>query len=205
MCGIAGRILPRPGKVGEDLVKLMHAQRHRGADSTGFALYGEPLDTGYVVRAMVAGRHELSQVLELFLDLLRAHGSDFLADPSWDDASTEHVSVRMVIREPKSLDDWIRQVDEHADRIEVQSVGRSLRSSRIWAVRLKWQRNTGCMISSAPMAWVTHGWRPSPRFHQPPVTRSGHDPSPTWRSYTTARSPIILPGGRGWNAKATAS
>tara|TARA_Y100000588_G_scaffold223506_1_gene237502 strand:+ start:30 stop:977 length:948 start_codon:yes stop_codon:yes gene_type:complete len=126
MCGIAGRILPRPGKVGEDLVKLMHAQRHRGADSTGFALYGEPLDTGYIVRAMVAGRHELSQVLELFLDLLRAHGSDFLADPSWDDASTEHVSVRMVIREPKSLDDWIRQVDEHADRIEVQSVGRSL-------------------------------------------------------------------------------
>ena len=71
MCGIAGRILPRPGKVGEDLVKLMHAQRHRGADSTGFALYGEPLDTGYIVRAMVAGRHELSQVLELFLLIWR--------------------------------------------------------------------------------------------------------------------------------------
>ena len=56
MCGIAGRILTEPGQVGADLVKLMHAQRHRGADSTGFALYGEPLENGYIVRAMTAQR-----------------------------------------------------------------------------------------------------------------------------------------------------
>ena len=54
MCGIAGRILTRPGDVGADLVDLMEAQRHRGADSTGFAVYGEPLETGFIVRAMGA-------------------------------------------------------------------------------------------------------------------------------------------------------
>ena len=42
MCGIAGRILTSPGKVGNDLVELMDAQEHRGADSTGFAVYGPP-------------------------------------------------------------------------------------------------------------------------------------------------------------------
>ena len=31
MCGIAGRILNAPGKVGQDLVELMDAQEHRGA------------------------------------------------------------------------------------------------------------------------------------------------------------------------------
>ena len=42
MCGIAGRILNAPGRVGNDLVELMDAQEHRGADSTGFAIYGAP-------------------------------------------------------------------------------------------------------------------------------------------------------------------
>ena len=48
MCGIAGRILARPGRVGEDLVNLMDAQSHRGADSTGFAIYGTPRTDGYI-------------------------------------------------------------------------------------------------------------------------------------------------------------
>ena len=42
MCGIAGRILSAPGNVGRDLVDLMDAQSHRGADSTGFAIYTIP-------------------------------------------------------------------------------------------------------------------------------------------------------------------
>ena len=53
MCGIAGRILTAPGQVGADLVDLMEAQEHRGADSTGFAVYGPPRDTGYVLRGWV--------------------------------------------------------------------------------------------------------------------------------------------------------
>ncbi|MDP7152316.1 MAG: hypothetical protein QGI70_15280, partial [Paracoccaceae bacterium] len=126
MCGIAGRILTEPGQVGADLVKLMHAQRHRGADSTGFALYGKPLEAGYIVRAMTAQRQNLSTDLEFFLDLLREHGSDFLSDPTHDEADSDHVSVRMEIREPTSLGDWVRQIDEYSDRIEVQSVGRAL-------------------------------------------------------------------------------
>jgi hypothetical protein len=75
---------------------------------------------------MTAQRQNLSTDLEFFLDLLREHGSDFITDPTHDEANSDHVSVRMEIREPTSLTDWVRQIDEYSDRIEVQSVGRAL-------------------------------------------------------------------------------
>ena len=52
MCGIAGRIVTGGGQLGRNLVELMEAQEHRGADSTGFAVYGPMRDTGYVLRGM---------------------------------------------------------------------------------------------------------------------------------------------------------
>ncbi|HJM52267.1 MAG TPA: glutamine amidotransferase [Alphaproteobacteria bacterium] len=115
-----------PGTVGADLVGLMEAQRHRGADSTGFALYGEALEQGYIVRAMASRRDRLSDDLQDFLDILREFGSDFMADPSHDDASSEHVSLRLTITDPSDFAAWSRQADEICERIEIQSVGRSL-------------------------------------------------------------------------------
>ena len=126
MCGIAGRILNSTGQVGRDLVDLMEAQRHRGADSTGFAVYGPPIEEGFIVRGMGLDRSALSNDLDDFLAILREHGSDFLADPTTDDAATDHVSVRMLIKEPKSLADWSKQADTMCERIEIQSVGKSL-------------------------------------------------------------------------------
>jgi glutamate synthase domain-containing protein 1 len=126
MCGIAGRILNAPGTVGADLVNLMEAQRHRGADSTGFALYGPPMESGYIVRAMTVDRQQLSEDLTSFLDILRDNGSDFISEPTWDDAGTAHVSVRMVIKDPADFAEWSRQADSISGRIEIQSVGRSL-------------------------------------------------------------------------------
>ncbi len=126
MCGIAGRILSAPGNVGADLVDLMEAQRHRGADSTGFAVYGPPVDDGYIVRAMCSDRGDLSDDLESFRQILREHGSDFICDPTHDDAETKHVSVRMTIKEPKSLAAWTKHADTISGRFEIQSVGRSL-------------------------------------------------------------------------------
>lgn len=45
MCGIAGIIYRgRTGDVGHDMTRMLHSMRHRGPDSTGYALYGEPSD-----------------------------------------------------------------------------------------------------------------------------------------------------------------
>ena len=126
MCGIAGRILREPGRVGFDLVELMDAQEHRGADSTGFALYGEPQKRGYVVRSVAQRRRSLGEDLETFRDTLREHGSDFLSDPTWDGSDSTHVSVRVLVDEIPNLPAWLAEADGIADRIEIQSVGRSL-------------------------------------------------------------------------------
>ena len=126
MCGIAGRILDGWGPVGRDLVELMDAQAHRGADSTGFALYGAPRTRGYVVRAVGSERAALGRDLDDFRRVLRDHASDFLEDPTWDEAESRHVSVRMVVDEISDLARWSRAADAMAERLEVQSLGRSL-------------------------------------------------------------------------------
>lgn len=126
MCGIAGRILSPPGPIGADLVELMQAQRHRGSDSTGFGLYGEPRQRGYVVRAVSPDRTLIGDQLDQFLAACRTHGSDFLEDPTWDGLGQAHVSIRVVIDDPAStLVEWLADAD-HVPGFEIQSVGRSL-------------------------------------------------------------------------------
>jgi glutamate synthase domain-containing protein 1 len=126
MCGIAGRILSSPGRVGNDLVELMDAQEHRGADSTGFAIYGIPRDDGYILRGMGFDKTGLSADMEDFRAILKAHGSDYLEDPTFVTSDEAHYCVRLVIRDPKDLSRWIHDADSMSDRFEVQSCGRSL-------------------------------------------------------------------------------
>jgi glutamate synthase domain-containing protein 1 len=43
MCGIAGIIYKdRSGDIGHDMTNMLQAMKHRGPDSTGYALYGQP-------------------------------------------------------------------------------------------------------------------------------------------------------------------
>ncbi len=125
MCGIAGRILRSSGMVGNDLVELMDAQSHRGADSTGFAVYTEPSNNGKI-RLMGFDRGNLDTDLDDVRYALRNHNSDFLADPEVDGSNTKHYSVKLVVSYPNSVTRWIEEADLIADRIEVQSFGRSL-------------------------------------------------------------------------------
>ena len=126
MCGIAGRIMSAPGKVGRDLVDLMDAQSHRGADSTGFAVYGVPRDTGYVLRGMGFDKSKLDADLADFTNVLRDNGSDYLSEPSILQDSEAHYCFRMEIADPRDLQGWVQDADTLSDRIEVQSCGRSL-------------------------------------------------------------------------------
>lgn len=126
MCGIAGRILDAPGKVGNDLVELMHAQEHRGADSTGFAIYAIPRDAGYVLRGMGFSKAGMDADLADFTHVLRDHGSDFLSDPKIVSDRSAHYCFRMEISDPRDLAAWVADADTLSGRIEIQSCGRSL-------------------------------------------------------------------------------
>lgn len=126
MCGIAGRILSAPGQVGRDLVALMAAQEHRGADSTGFAVYGVPKEDGYVLRGMGFDRAQMDADLVDFEAVLRDHGGGFQADPQIISDSAKHYCFRMEIDAPKVLAPWVADADMLTNRIEIQSCGRSL-------------------------------------------------------------------------------
>ena len=58
MCGIAGVIhLDGPGDVGQEIARMLQSMKHRGPDSAGFALYGEPTDL-MVMRFKLADPNE---------------------------------------------------------------------------------------------------------------------------------------------------
>lgn len=58
MCGIAGIIhLDGPGDVGQEIARMLQSMKHRGPDSAGFALYGEPTDL-MVMRFKLADPNE---------------------------------------------------------------------------------------------------------------------------------------------------
>ena len=49
MCGIAGLIhRGRSSDVGSEMTAMLLALKHRGPDSTGFAVYGEPSEGDYI-------------------------------------------------------------------------------------------------------------------------------------------------------------
>ena len=56
MCGIAG-IIYRDGAlhpIGDEMTRMLQSMKHRGPDSTGYALYGESANGGYVMRYKLA-------------------------------------------------------------------------------------------------------------------------------------------------------
>ena len=126
MCGIAGRILNSSGRVGHDLVELMDAQEHRGADSTGFAIYGPLREDGYVLRGIGFDKAQLDQNLDDFTNVLRDHDADFMTEPKILTDQNKHYCFRMEISSPKDLTAWVNDADELTDRIEIQSCGKSL-------------------------------------------------------------------------------
>jgi len=71
MCGIAGIIHKNAGKdvnIGEQMTSMLQALKHRGPDSTGYAMYGE--DNGnHVVRFKVAEAADLEGSLVFMLKL----------------------------------------------------------------------------------------------------------------------------------------
>src|ERR687890_2085893 len=80
MCGIAG-IIYRDGThdVGRDMTRMLQSMKHRGPDSTGYALYGPPRSNGdgngtYAMRLKLADANTPRDFE--FHDRLRRHRTE---------------------------------------------------------------------------------------------------------------------------------
>lgn len=66
MCGIAGLIhRGKSADIGSQMTSMLQSLKHRGPDSTGFALYGNPTDNQYVMRFKVAEQEDLKKGFDI--------------------------------------------------------------------------------------------------------------------------------------------
>lgn len=66
MCGIAGLIHKgTSANIGGELTAMLQSLKHRGPDSTGFALYGNPMTDRYVMRFKVAEQEDVRKGFDI--------------------------------------------------------------------------------------------------------------------------------------------
>ncbi len=129
MCGIAGVIhRDGPSDLGTEITRMLQSMKHRGPDSTGYALYGPPDDL-IVVRFMLAEPKEYGGFgVEERLERNRAEVESRLAKIGADVATIDSATgyaFRATIRyegELKPLADYLEDIPG----CEVLSLGNSL-------------------------------------------------------------------------------
>ncbi len=126
MCGIAGILYREPGPIGESLVRMCAAMRHRGSDSTGFALYGEPDPDRLIVRLRFPDATEWEKRVEDIMHSVFAAGGDVAVDHAVDRAQhAEDRFVRLEVRFGGTVRELVHAIEEPG-HVEIQSVGHSL-------------------------------------------------------------------------------
>jgi methylamine---glutamate N-methyltransferase subunit A len=126
MCGIGGVKLAESGPVGGHLVSMMTALRHRGADSTGFALYGPYLQDRLIVRLRLERRDQVETKLKAVAAVLQQAGGDLCDQPAWDSDDTAadafiRLEVSAAVNIQQATTGWIA-----LGGLEVHSFGHSL-------------------------------------------------------------------------------
>ncbi len=131
MCGIAG-IIYRNGngagehQVGRDMTRMLQAMKHRGPDSTGFALYRGPGE-GNVMHVKLSEATEHDPELEARVERQRAQVEARLRATGAEIASIEGTPRTMTVG--FSFDGDLKQLVDAVERVrhtEVLSLGHSL-------------------------------------------------------------------------------
>ncbi len=133
MCGIAGLI--HKGKtvnIGKELQDMLQALKHRGPDSTGYALYGEGESDNYIMRFKVGENvkegskaiNEDKSVYDARRKQVDQHIRDLGANILQDQQLTPY-SFRYVIKYDKDLMEFSKKI-ESVEMTEILSLGKTL-------------------------------------------------------------------------------
>jgi glutamate synthase domain-containing protein 1 len=130
MCGIAG-IIYRDGSrdVGRDMTRMLQSMKHRGPDSTGYALYGQPHDGQVVMRYTLADANTPRDFE--FDDRIQRHQTQVVTRLKAAGARIEDVepeteyAYRTTLTYGGDLKDLTDRIEDIPDA-EVLSIGRSL-------------------------------------------------------------------------------
>ena len=131
MCGIAGLIHKgKASNVGGEMTAMLQALKHRGPDSTGYAVYGEPKDGDYVMRLKVAeaedmhrgrGIHQvIKDRIAAVEEILGEHGAKVK-----DKANATEYALRYVLSHDGDTAKMAEHIEE-TDGVEILSMGNGL-------------------------------------------------------------------------------
>ncbi len=131
MCGIAGLIYKgKSSNVGSEMTSMLQALKHRGPDSTGFAVYGKGNPGDYIMRFITAEQEDMAKGYDM-IDIvagrlaevekrLGEHGVE-IKDRQ---ASTDYAH-RFVISHTGDMEKLARHIED-IDGVEIMSLGNGL-------------------------------------------------------------------------------
>ena len=190
MCGIAG-IIYRSGThdIGKDMIAMLQSMKHRGPDSTGYALYGRPQPDRVVMRYKLADAND-PRDFDFQARLREAPGRGRGADRARrrrDRVGRGRDRVRVPGRRPlhRRPEDAGRPGRGRAAAPRCSRSAARSRSSRTSATPRRSASSTRSTSSPARTRSATSGWRPSPTSTSRAPTPTGRTRSPTSRSSTT--------------------
>ena len=131
MCGIAGIIhRGKSSNVGSEMTAMLTALKHRGPDSSGFAVYGIPKADDYLMRIKIAEQedmdkgHGIMELIEQRIIKVENILSDHGATIKERDNATPY-ALRLVISQESNIEDMAKHIEE-IDGVEILSLGNAL-------------------------------------------------------------------------------
>ena len=131
MCGIAGIIhRGKSSNVGSEMTAMLTALKHRGPDSSGFAVYGIPKADDYLMRIKIAEQedmgkgHGIMELIEQRIIKVENILSDHGATIKERDNATPY-ALRLVISQEGKIEDMAKLIEE-IDGVEILSLGNAL-------------------------------------------------------------------------------
>ena len=131
MCGIAGIIHKgKSSNVGGEMTAMLQALKHRGPDSTGYAVYGDATDGDYIMRIKIAeaedmergrGIHAvLNERIEKVDAILNEHGATVKSKDR-----VRPYALRYLVSHDGDTGDMAAHIEEIED-VEILSMGNGL-------------------------------------------------------------------------------
>jgi hypothetical protein len=132
MCGIAGLIWKggASSDIGTEMTQMLQALKHRGPDSTGFALYGKPEKGLMVLRFKVAEQEEMATGFDIHRQVVERKAEvDSRLEEMGAKVTEEQTATEYAFRYQFKFDgDLKRLIDyiEDINGVEILSVGTAL-------------------------------------------------------------------------------
>ena len=131
MCGIAGLIhRGRVSDVGVEMTSMLQALKHRGPDSTGYAVYRQGSPAEFVMRLKVAEQEDMGRGhgIRAVIEARKASVEGILEEHGAVVKSREHATkyaLRYVISHDGDIEDMARHIEE-TEGVEILSIGNGL-------------------------------------------------------------------------------